>query len=341
MTLVPGLAEPGTPAAPGFQTGAGDVAPTVGPLDPSSLSSDQLAAYNGSFQRDEASGGIVDSYDDLLFQNDVTDVLTDDGQFVVGIKHIVDPATGEDHWIVSVPSETEWADLDPTADTLVADPSDTTSACSAPVERADGHMFDWSAMGDSSAATDSGLAPSAQEQQHHQAAVFQAMHDAGVPDGADVLFTGTGQGGYLAAGLAASTDLPYHCVGVVTAGTPIGEISVPPDIPVVSFEHPGDPYTQVDLNGDGVVNQPTGSNYTQVILPDAGTGTFSQHGYAEAVAAYLQTDLAVAQSHPEWFGRISSHEMYTWTDSTGTSAPTTTLPVSAVGQLDRQTTVTA
>ena len=278
---------------------------------------------------------MVDSYDDLLFQNDKTDALTADGQCVVDIKHVVDPATGADHWIVSVPSQTEWAGQDPAAPDAsaagatgldgaatgaVSTTGDTAAGSGAATGGYSGSVIDLSALGPDPdpVATGSPLLPSAGEQQSYQAGVLQAMHDAGVPDGADVLFTGTGQGGYLAAGLAADTGLPYHCVGLVTAGMPVGEVSVPADVPVVSFESPSDPFTQVDLDGDGVVGQPTGSSCTQVVLPDTGTGTFDQHDYADAVAAYLQTDPTVAQSHPEWFGQIESHEMYTWTTSAQT-----------------------
>lgn|GEM_PF-2887197 len=294
----------------------------VEPLDPDSLDDDQRTAYDNSFYRDDAAGGTVDSYDDLFFQNDATDTLTSPDQPVIDVKHVVNPETGAEHWIVSVPSDTGCTDLPGPVD----DPSSDTTGAPAgysPTERSDDHAFDWAAMDDAPPSSNDPQLPGSTGQQLDHSAVVQAMHDAGIPDGANVLLTGTGQGGYLAASLASTPDLPHHCIGVVTAGTPIGETNIPADIPVISFEHPADPFTQTDLNGNGVVDQPTASNYTQVVLPDDGTGTFDQHNYPDAVASYLQTDPTMAQSHSEWFGHIQSHEMYTWTTSSETDTSTT------------------
>jgi hypothetical protein len=69
-------------------------------------------------------------------------------------------------------------------------------------------------------------------------AVQQAMADAGVTPETPVQFTGYSQGGLIAVSLAASGD--YNTQGVVTAGSPTAQATLPAGIPVVELEHTDD-----------------------------------------------------------------------------------------------------
>jgi hypothetical protein len=69
-------------------------------------------------------------------------------------------------------------------------------------------------------------------------AVQQAMADAGVTAETPVQFIGYSQGGLVAVSLAASGDYDTH--GVVTAGSPTAQATLPAGIPVVELEHTDD-----------------------------------------------------------------------------------------------------
>ncbi|MCU1545516.1 MAG: hypothetical protein JWP30_616 [Homoserinimonas sp.] len=69
-------------------------------------------------------------------------------------------------------------------------------------------------------------------------AVEAAMRDAGIEKDSPVHFTGHSQGGLVASMLAASGD--YNTQGLFTMGAPVGQISVPSDVPWIAIEHTND-----------------------------------------------------------------------------------------------------
>jgi hypothetical protein len=69
-------------------------------------------------------------------------------------------------------------------------------------------------------------------------AVQQALADSGVNSSTPVVFTGYSQGGLVASLLASSGD--YNTQGIVTIGSPAGQIQLPTDIPAVIIEHTDD-----------------------------------------------------------------------------------------------------
>ncbi|MDQ1177944.1 hypothetical protein [Microbacterium sp. SORGH_AS_0421] len=116
----------------------------------------------------------------------------------------------------------------------------------------------------------------------YERAVMQALSDAGVPPGSDVVWSGFSQGGIMAGNLGADTSLPYRTVGVVTNGAPIDNFDIPSNVPVLQVEHFSDPVAKLDKTpvdlyphvestpwGPGVgVSASVPSNVDWVMLPD-------------------------------------------------------------------------
>lgn len=122
----------------------------------------------------------------------------------------------------------------------------------------------------------------------YERAVTQAMQDAGVPPGSDVVWSGFSQGGIMAGNLASDGSLPYNTVGVVTNGAPIDGFGIPERVPVLQVQHQSDPVPRLDLRTPeqttpSVVDGPLGPeiSYTKTVpdhvdwvqLPDPGGST--------------------------------------------------------------------
>jgi hypothetical protein len=142
----------------------------------------------------------------------------------------------------------------------------------------------------------------------YERAVKQALEDAGVAPGSDVVWSGFSQGGIMAGNLGADSALPYNTVGVVTNGAPIDGFDIPDHIPVLQVEHYADPVPMLDgrtpevrqpqmysgplgplATGAGEVPQ----NKDWVRLPNPGgsldpTRTHSGRTYADDFASYLR-----------------------------------------------------
>lgn len=78
------------------------------------------------------------------------------------------------------------------------------------------------------------------------AGVVQAMHDAGVRPGEQVLVVGHSQGGMQAVALA-TQGTPYDVTHVVTLGSPAVPGHLPAGVEELSLEHEGDPIPLLDL----------------------------------------------------------------------------------------------
>ncbi len=76
------------------------------------------------------------------------------------------------------------------------------------------------------------------EESELQEAVTRALASAGARD-ANVILAGYSLGGVLAANIASSNE--FNVTGVVTIGSPVGHVELPPEIPVLSLQHQNDP----------------------------------------------------------------------------------------------------
>jgi hypothetical protein len=213
---------------------------------------------------------------------------------VVDIKEVVG-ADGSTHYVVSLPSTQDW--------NLLKGPM----------------QGDWSGTFRDDPATndlDSNVAlmvmndPAMRTQ--YERAVLQAMSDAGVPAGADVVYTGFSQGGIMAASLA-SHPTPYNTIGVVTNGSPIDRFDIPPTVRVVSFEHDGDIVPKLDLD-----TRPEGDagNRTTAHLPAPANGpAHNNDNYVHSVQAWEAAHPQEAADLTSLLGgTVVDHQMHTWSE---------------------------
>ena len=112
------------------------------------------------------------------------------------------------------------------------------------------------------------------------AGVVQALHDAGVRPGEDVLLVGHSQGGMQAAALAAQ-GTPFHITQVVTAGSPVVPGGLPPGVGMLSLEHLGDGIPLLDAGATDA-----SPNHVTVTVDDGmELDLQANHGFTHYVAA--------------------------------------------------------
>jgi hypothetical protein len=256
--------------------------PRVTELDPDDLTPEQRLAW------DQAQGETdLGSLSDLVRQNGYTDTMGGSDRSVVDIKKVVG-ADGEEHWVVSLPSTQDW-DFPGMPDAPATNDLDSNVALmlNNPVLRT-----------------------------QYERAVFQAMQDAGVQPGDDVVYTGFSQGGIVAASIASHPG-PYNTVGIVTNGSPIGTFAIPPSVQVVSFEHAGDPVPMLD--GMPIDPGVVAPNRTNVVLPSSAGylpgDTHNNQNYADDVATWEAAHPDQAQALSSLLGgTVVDHQMHTWSE---------------------------
>lgn len=129
-------------------------------------------------------------------------------------------------------------------------------------------------------------------------AVLKAMEEAGVEADEPVLLAGYSLGGITAAQMTADPALQarFDVQGLVTAGSPIGNVDLPPDVQTLSLEHEEDPVPKLE----GVENTSLLSNQVTVTAPTPGQlGAHDVEGYAqlaEAVDASDDASLAASRA---------------------------------------------
>lgn len=253
----------GGPLAYLLGTGLGDLLradPRVGELDPADAA--DPAQYEALMERGE-----ITSPADLIAGNRLIDRISGDEQTAISVTTVRRP-DGSTYTLVNLPSTQDWGVL---KGFFGGDWADT--------------FADLGPMND----LDSNIALMVMNnpvlRTQYERAVMQALSDAGVPPGSDVVWSGFSQGGIMAGNLAADGSLPYDTVGVVTNGSPIDGFDIPGNIPVLQVEHVSDPVAKLDLQTPvrghpEIYNGPLGpgfgttatvpDNVDWVVLPDPG-----------------------------------------------------------------------
>ncbi|MFJ4038986.1 hypothetical protein ACIPVB_13005 [Microbacterium sp. NPDC090007] len=246
-------------------------------LDPGSLTIEQQQAWATSQSLTR-----VASLSDLVSVNGTTDAMGVADATTIDIKKIRG-ADGGERWIVSLPSTQDWQ-LGP--DTGAVNDRDSNVAL----------------MMDNAAA-----------RTVYERAVLEAMSDAGIPRGSDVVLTGFSQGGIMAANLASDRTFPYNTVGVVTNGSPIDSFDIPSNIPVYAFQHVTDLVPALDGN----VFDSTPANVHRVLLPgtpspvDAHNNALYTKSVAEWEAQYVRTHKGAPPGSEVFMGDVVDHSVFT------------------------------
>jgi hypothetical protein len=241
----------------------------------------------------------VDSLSDLIENNGAVDLLGGSDRSVVDIMEVVDE-NGETHYVVALPSTQDWGQLkalfgDEFVDTLKDYPATNDLDSNIALMLMDNPLL----------AT------------QYERAVTQAMTDAGVPAGSDVVYTGFSQGGIMAANLASNTGSPYNTIGIVTNGSPVSSFDIPPHIPVIAFEHAGDPVPLLDGDAIDPQNATSPNRSTVLLAPPGGSlspgETHNNANYADSVREWEQQMRDSGQPLPDFFsGEIVDRQQHTW-----------------------------
>jgi len=243
-------------------------------LDPATLDSTQREMWN----RANAVTSL-DSLSDLVQQNTYTDALGGGDATAIDVKKVV-AADGSTHWVVSLPSTQAWEFTGETG--AMNDRDDNVSL-----------MLDNPLL-----------------RTQYERAVRDAMSQAGVPKGGDVVLTGFSQGGIMAANLASDSTFPYKTIGVVTNGSPIDTFDVPSDVPVYAFQHA----TDVVPTLDGTVVGGTPTNVHEVVMPDPdGAHLFGAHNndlYTQSVKNWEKDNPTAAKAAQLMGGTVVDHQVY-------------------------------
>ncbi|MBC7292111.1 MAG: hypothetical protein H5T83_12360 [Actinotalea sp.] len=136
------------------------------------------------------------------------------------------------------------------------------------------------------------------------AAVERAMQLAGIPPGEPVVLAGHSQGGIAAAALAADPDLRgrFDIRAVVTAGSPVAHLAVPPDVATVHLEHRQDPVHALDARPNPDAPHRTTAQVDLRAAPDAALRAAAASPVAaHDVEVYARTAAALEEAgDPGW-----------------------------------------
>lgn len=265
----------GGPIAALIATGLGDLGkndPSVRELDPSEAADPR--AYDELMQQGEITSPV-----DLIHRNGLVDSLGGSGSTNISVSTITRP-DGSTYTLVNLPSTQDWNAL---SGIMGQDAMDS--------------IRDAGAMND----LDSNIALMLMDnpvfRTQYERAVMDAMRDAGVPPGSDVVYSGFSQGGIMAGNLAADRNSPYNTVGVVTNGSPIDRFDIPSSIPVMQVEHQYDVVPKLD-------GATPNSNVDWIVMPGGA------HGSAPYEASLQQFYDQGGQTRTDWNtllgGRVDS-----------------------------------
>ncbi len=262
--------------------------PTVTELDRDDLTAQQAEAWDEALACER-----LDTLTDFVRENGNTDSMGKRDRSVVDIKLVEDP-DGSQHYVVSLPSTQDW--------NLIQ-----------------GALADYPATNDLDTNVALMLSDHPEFATQYQRGVYEAMRQAGVPEGAPVVYSGFSQGGIMAANLAADRNSPYDTVAILTTGAPVDGFDIPDSVEVVSFAQRGDPVPLIDEMMD-----PLGPSFQKWTIPlenatdaEGRPGSLmdihSSTGYAQAVAAWEAANPAEAQRVASMVGgTVVDHQIYTF-----------------------------
>jgi len=126
----------------------------------------------------------------------------------------------------------------------------------------------------------------------YQQAVVSALRAAKVPRREPVMLVGHSQGGLTAAALATDPQVraEFRITHVVTAGSPVARIAVPPDVQVLSLENRRD----IVPHFEGESNPPTAA-WTTVVIDPSGETVTDHHGLASYLRGANKADAATGE----------------------------------------------
>ncbi|MGV8884539.1 MAG: hypothetical protein ACOH1T_02975 [Microbacteriaceae bacterium] len=255
-------------------------------LNSDDLSPDQLEAWRKANEMTE-----INSPSDLIRANGYVDGMGGADRSVIDIMEVVDE-NGETHFVVALPSTQDWGMLKG----LFGDDFVATLA-------------DYPATNDLDSNIALMLLDNPLLATQYERAVMQAMSDAGVPRGAEVIYSGFSQGGIMAATLASNPNTPFTTIGVVTNGSPIGDFAIPSTVTVMSFEHLGDPVPMLDgqIHDEHSVHLPAPHG-------DYSPGsTHNNANYVDSVTAWESHQPPRDSAEPAFFsGTVVNHQQHTW-----------------------------
>jgi len=246
-------------------------------LDPATLGTEAHEAWKDSQKVTRLS-----SLADLVSVNGTTDAMGAANSTAIDIKKIKS-SDGIERWVVSLPSTQDWQ-LGPDAGAL--NDRDSNVAL---------------------------MADNAFLRTAYERAVLEAMSDAGIPPGSDVVLTGFSQGGIMAANLAADRSFPYNTVGVVTNGSPVDSFDIPRNIPVYAFQH----VTDIVPTLDGNAYDETAPNVHRVLMsgPLSPLDAHDNKAYTNSVDAwekqYAETHGTPPPGLDVFTGEVVDHTVFT------------------------------
>ena len=132
-------------------------------------------------------------------------------------------------------------------------------------------------------------------------AVSAALLAAGARPNDQVLLVGHSQGGLVAANLAARKHLNYKIAGIVTFGSPIGQLAGQIKVPTLALEHRNDVVPKLDLQ-----RNPLTTNWVTVqrtVLPGANSSQVDIT-QAHSLAEYQTTAAQADKSKDIGLGRV-------------------------------------
>jgi len=170
----------------------------------------------------------LSSLTDFIHNDGYADTMGGSDRTVVDVKKVIG-ADGTEHWVVALPSTQDWNML---RGVMGGD--------------WDNILADYPATNDLDTNVALMLVDHPELATQYQRGVYEAMRQAGVPEGAPVVYSGFSQGGILSAALAADTHSAYSPIGVVAIGAPVDRFDIPSNVNVVAFAHHSDPVAKLD-----------------------------------------------------------------------------------------------
>lgn len=225
------------------------------------------------------------------------DAIGGSEQTVIDIKKVVDPATGQHHYVIALPSTQDWNHLAPffPPHHPVPDPyvdAGATNDFDSNLGFVLGNKFGYGA------------------ETQYQRAVREAMEMAGIDSDDNVLYTGFSQGGIAAAAFAADPTMPGKPIGIVVNGAATNGFDIPEDVRVLEYRHEGDPIGWVDtLTGGDAEHE----HVIEAPAPEGARGfeTHNQDRYLITAEAF---DEELGPEYAHLFGDVVDQQQYTWTE---------------------------